>query len=186
MEEIIKRALEIRDAYLESTQGLEKLPIHDGKLKNIIQERTGWTITDRIVPGLTHIRGMLARRPANKEALVLIADSDVNNECWRRFTFIKEISHLFLEDTEESYCNDALKLASTLVETEIETDRSLFMKEAIGVVAAIELLIPTGHKDHIQHLVTKGFSNYQIASKYKVPERYIEYRLNKWGITPIK
>ena len=44
-----------------------------------------------------HLKGLLYRQD-ERSAVILIAES--NNECWRRFVFIKEICHLFLDERE--------------------------------------------------------------------------------------
>jgi hypothetical protein len=186
MDQVVNLAREMRAKYLGSLIGnVEPLPINTVKLANFISSETGIEIESCIVPDLNELRGLLIRR-SPKNALVLIADSPTNNPCWQRFTFIKEVSHLFVE-TPDSFSSDAWEQARVLVDREYMRssgdNQQRFAYEICGVVAAIELLIPHEMKGRIAHMRNvEGKSNWAVASYFKVPEKFIEFRLREWGL----
>jgi len=179
MDDVVKQAREIRAFFLEECSGRIPLKVNIGKLERVISEKTGVTIERHQSPKMTELRGMMVRRE-NDNALVLI--SDKNTECWKRFTFIKEISHLFLNPSEDDFNTDTYEQAKCLVDI-VNGDQELYKKEVSGIVAAMELLIPEGNKDTIAHMAqVEKKSLYQIASTFMVPQKFMEYRMEKWGI----
>ncbi len=174
-----QQAKEIRAKYLESCGFLkEPIPINASKLANFISEFTGIKIEQVVIPDLNHLRGMIVRYKDNTAKVFL---SDQNNNCWKRFTFIKEVSHLFLETDPSKFNSDALKKASSLVdEAARSSNPELYQLEVSAIVAAMELLIPSSLKNNILHLHNvKKLSPYQIADRFKVPQKYVEYRLKQ-------
>lgn len=183
MERIISLARAMRVKYLEhGTSLLEPLPINATKLLNVIGEDTGYSIATKIVADLQHLRGLLVRLP-RKNALILI--SDTNNECWQRFTVVKEASHLFTETNESDFNVDAYSQARSLVDMELEfEDINLLIREVNGVMAAIELLIPDSMRLKVAHMYNvEKKTTYEIAETFMVPQKYMEHKmLADWGI----
>lgn len=186
MEDVIRQAREMRASYLAELPGHgERLPVNAERLAAFISKRVGIPIKQAVVPELTAARGLLVREK-DGSALILIADSPLNNTCWARFTFIKEVSHLFIE-TPDCFNTNAWDQARVLFDREYRaTDgdaAKLYNYEVSGVVAALELLIPDEHKGAVAHMKrVEGKTNWQIASYFKVPQRHIEYRMRQWGI----
>lgn len=179
MENVIKQAREMRAFFLEESPGRIPLTVNVGKLQRIISERTGVKIICEQSPKMIELRGMMVRLE-NGDALVLI--SDRNNECWKRFTIIKEISHLFLTPSEEDFNTDVYEQAKCLVDIK-NGDEKLLNKEVSGIIAAIELLIPEGIKSTIAHMAqVEKKSLYQISSALMVPQKFMEYRMEQWGV----
>lgn len=86
------------------------------KFANYIARQQGYELKVVTVDIGNALRGMILTKENTtpKEALVFISNSTGNNICWKRFTLVKEICHLFLEH-EKSIKNDcALETAEAL------------------------------------------------------------------------
>lgn len=57
--------------------------------------------------------------------------------------------------------------------------------ETSAIVAAIEIMIPENHRSLLAEKAKKS-TLHEIASEWKVPRLILEYRLDGWGITPMK
>jgi hypothetical protein len=156
-------ARDLRAKFYEHTQGLRHpIALNTEKFARCVSEEFGIKIEARLSSELgNHLRGLLLRE-SKTESIILIADS--NNECWRRFVFVKEICHLFLDD-EEDYCVEAEDLAIALLSDE-DSDSPQYASELAAAYAAIE-----------------GKTPYQIAFQLKTPRKYVEFRMREWGIT---
>ncbi len=89
--------------------------INTQKFSDYVAAQTGYTLKMVIVPMGEVLRGIIVRKTTStpKEALILI--SDFNNECWTRFTLIKEVCHLFLTYETEITSDNALEMAQALM-----------------------------------------------------------------------
>jgi hypothetical protein len=85
------------------------------KFANFIAQQTKYNLTMVVVPMGEVLRGIIVRNfdATPKEALILVSDS--NNECWSRFTIVKEVCHLFLEHEKDIKSDNALEMAQSLV-----------------------------------------------------------------------
>jgi len=155
------------------------------------------------------LRGLILLNNDKSNSLVLL--SDENNNCWKRFTLVKEICHIFLEHEHKIENDNALKMAEALMfhvaflpnflptgdtsnlskeaEKDYETFEALLGKinplgaeETSAVVAAIEILIPAICKDWISKWIEQGCHLNDISSKLKVPNLILEHRLKDWGL----
>lgn len=179
MDDVIRQARKMRAFFLEECSGRNPLKVNIEKLERVISEKTGVNIIRYQSPKMSELRGMMIRLE-NGDALVLI--SDKITECWKRFTFIKEISHLFLTPSEDDFNTDTYEQAKCLVDI-ANGDQKLFKKEVSGIVAAMELLIPEGNKGTIAHMAQVEHKNlYQISSTFMVPQKFMEHRMTEWGI----
>lgn len=149
------------------------------KFAKYIGEEYGVKITAVLSAELgTHLRGMLLRKPS--EATILVADS--NNECWRRFVYVKEICHIFIDD-EDEFTEDAEGLAIDLVHEGGENHQPslAYRSELIATYAAIDIMIPPHLEQWMAHKANvEGQTPYQIAFALKVPKKYVEHRIRAW------
>jgi len=187
MEKIISEAREMRTKYLASCTGSRQpVAINTKKFATVVEEETGYGVESLVINDMEHLRGMIVRFP-QKKAIIFV--SDHNNDCWRRFTFIKEISHLFIETTPECFNSDAYEQAKALVDQFQTPDdvspasEKLLHAEVSGIVAAMEIMIPDELIPYVAHLsnVDKMLP-YAIASRLKVPQKYLEYKMRQHGI----
>lgn len=166
--------------YLHCFGGSQPTVLNTTKFAKYIGEEYGVKITSEVSVELgTHLRGMLLRKPG--EATILIADS--NNECWRRFVYVKEICHIFIDD-EHEFTEDAERLAIDLVREGGEDHQPslAYRSELIAAYAAIDIMIPPHLKHWMAHKANvEGQTPYQIAFALKVPKKYVEYRIREWG-----
>lgn len=180
MQEIIEKARAMRAKFCEAySYGNKPLAVNTLKFQKVVEKETGYTIDSNSVPNMGELRGMLIRYP-DKRALILI--SEENNECWKRFTFMKEISHLFLETESDCFNTDAFEQAKVLVDRGFGNE-DLYRAEVIGAIAALEIMLPIESKPDIAHRVRVNKDTpHTIAFLYKVPQKFVEYRLRQWSL----
>ena len=177
MDTVVSQARQMRVKFLEQCEYKIPLRINVGKFARVVSEQTGIEITSVELPDMGSLRGMLYR-PSEKKAVVLISNSEPNNECWKRFTFIKEISHLFLED-KNNFNKDAYLQAICLVDDDMR-DSPHFQHELNGIISAIEIMIPDTMLGTIEHLArVKKLDAYSIAEMFMVPLKFLEYKMRK-------
>jgi len=187
MEKVIFEARAMRTKYLESCTGSRQpVAINTEKFAKVVEKETGYSVESIIINDMEHLRGMIVRFP-EKKAIVFV--SDHNNDCWRRFTFIKEISHLFIETTPECFNSDAYEQAKALVDQYQTQDdvsdesRKLLRAEVIGLVAAMEIMIPNELIPYIAHLSNvEKMLPYAIASRLRAPQKFLEFKMRQHDI----
>lgn len=175
-EEVINKARNMRALFLASRNyGTLPVAINTEAFEKTVAKETGYTIESAIVPMDEHLRGMLIRK--NKHARILI--SDQNNFCWKRFTFVKELSHLFLDNPSDFTAN-AEELARCFGDRELGGN-GLYECETRGIIAAVEIMIPEEFKTRILHdFNVQKKTPYAIAHELRVPQKYIEWRIQQW------
>lgn len=184
-------AQSMRLEYLNECSGAGvPVALNTNKFIRVVSEKLNITIETKVVSGskIPDLLGLMyLSRPQNGSPKATILISDHNNECWKRFIAIKEVSHLFIDQKQTA---DMSKLARSLVESSFmslsnmsDEQRTFFEREVSGVIAAIEILIPDSleqwakHAYHVSKLSTR-----QIACQLKVPQKYVDHRLVEWGI----
>ena len=175
-------AREMRAVFYRADEnvGLRRpLAINTQKFANAIGKHLGYEIESRTTAELgEHILAMLLRKEEPKKAIVLIADS--NNECWRRFVYIKEICHLFIDEARPDKA-DVESVVLALLERDEESE--LYESELLAAFAAIEIMIPEDLQNTIAHWANVEHETaYQIAFKLKAPKKFVEMRMREWSI----
>lgn len=120
--------------------------------------------------------GMLLRYPEEtpKRAVVIIHKERLS-KCWQRFVACKEMCHLLI-DKEAQFTKDPIALIeSFLTMTPPEKIDEAMRSERWAFFAAVEMLIPWRGRETIISMIAAGSNNLQIAKKYMVPERIVEY-----------
>lgn len=86
------------------------------KFANYIAKQQGYELKVVTVDIGNALRGMILTKESTipKEALVFMSNSTSNNICWKRFTLVKEICHLFLEHEKDIKNDCALETAEAL------------------------------------------------------------------------
>lgn len=162
----------------EQNYGRLPIAINTVKFAKTVANETGYEISSVVVPmSQEGLRGLLLRK-LDKKAIILINSS--NNECWTRFVFMKELTHLFL-DAEEDFITDAERLADGLVNREL--DINVYALDNKGVRAAVEIMIPEELRTPIAHMVNvEKKTSFAIAFLLKIPKKYVEFRLREWDL----
>lgn len=183
MKEVIEKARAMRaEFYLkdESITGARMpLKFSTEKFSRFIEKERGISIDRVFLPPeeMDHLLGLYAKQ-RNGDVFILV--SEENNECWRRFVFMKELCHVFLDEED---CKDVDGLAQALIYKGMRIDNENYAKEVSGVIAAIELLIPEHLQAYFGHeIYVKKTDSKTLASRLKVPQKFMDWRLQNWGM----
>jgi hypothetical protein len=130
--------------------------------------------------------GSIDNRPV---AFILI--SNANNQCWARFTLVKEIAHLVLEQRDLLMPTRISSLVEAVVKLGAFTNTNdvLVNREDAGVKAAVEIFMPDSFKDWATRRINVNHEGpLQIAQLLMIPQKFVEQRLMEWGLplTPPK
>lgn len=158
------------------SSGNVELPIRllsDG-LVSVIGERTGLLIESRCLPWNGHMMRAALRR--YKDTALILYSSDLN-VCWSRFCICKEAYHLL--SYEKTFSSDPVTLINGLLNQipEIKVDEDV-EAEWMAVLGAMELLVPHSVDSYLYGLEASGKNHYEIALKFRVPEKIISLRLS--------
>lgn len=107
---------------------------------DFVAEVTGWKVDVKLwrpEEGQGSLRGIILRDFQAKEALILISDTEKNNPCWKRFTTIKEVSHIFLKLDSHVECDDALVMVKNLQSVGQLTSDFMFTEDSIKRIAQL-------------------------------------------------
>lgn len=200
MDRIVKQARSAINEYIRNK--CDNKPYHtldDLDFAKFIADSNDLKLNVKFGSGMPALRGLILLSKKEKNATVLLSND--NNNCWKRFTLIKEICHLFLEHEHNIDNDDALKMAESLMlhvaflpnflptcHTDIKDEYKNFedvlnplgAEETSAVVAAIEILIPVDTKAWIADWIEEGCHLNDISLKLKVPNLILEHRLKEW------
>jgi hypothetical protein len=88
------------------------------------------------------------------------------------------LAHLLIDTDAKHYTQDPVSLVQELVNDVpmMRADHDVH-SERWAMVAAIEMLLPWGLRGDLAEMDKEGFSDLQIAEKYKVPEKIVNLML---------
>ena len=89
--------------------------INTKKFAEYVASRMNYELKIVVVPMGEILRGIILRNTNSTPLTALVMISDSNNDCWSRFTVIKEICHLFLEYEKAVKSDNALTMAQSLM-----------------------------------------------------------------------
>jgi len=108
--------------------------------------------------------------------------SHTNSLCWNRFTVCKELMYYYLEETATANKPEKGDVGKDLISKlssisgsfcEIKKEDDLD-KEQFTFCLAIEVMLPWVWRDEVHDMNEQGFTNKEIATRFKVPEAIIE------------
>ncbi len=116
MKRVEKQARDIFNGFQsEVLDNKTPLAINTVKLANYIADKTGYTLEIVTLNMDQYLRGIIVRNTKSNPKNAIIMISEANNECWARFTVVKEVCHLFLEYEKNVECDNALMMAQSLM-----------------------------------------------------------------------
>lgn len=140
----------------------------------VISGVTGLRIEVCCIPYPGHyLKGWLARY---KDHARIIYSTDLN-VCWSRFVICKEAFHLLCGDI-KNFCIDPVTLVNGLLTSPafgIDGEQDI---ERLAVYGAMELLLPSDFDAVLYEAESSGMNHYEIALKFRVPEKIISLRLS--------
>ncbi|MGI1671814.1 MAG: hypothetical protein K6L74_16030 [Neptuniibacter sp.] len=208
---LVSKADAVRDALYSAINYVPSVKYSTEKLITAIEHVSGFQVQTLVVDmERSDLRGMLLvfestdafsmwlednsgyksqLKPINDQAegVGLVLLSSKCNPCWQRFTVIKEASHLLFEAEDLLESTDILELAKAVVEIpepgKEDGNAELFYRDYSGIVAALELLMPEAIRINVTHWVNVDKQTpYQVAEKLRIPEKFVEIRLDEWGL----
>lgn len=212
---LVKRAAEVHEALFLSINHVPSIRFATGQLISAIEQVTEYQVVPLVVDSdRDDLRGSLwvfespqafanwlEKNPEYKsqtpdinyqaKGVGLVLLNSKENQCWRRFTVIKEASHFLFESSFLDAPTDIKSLAKAVVEMPSltssgsidEHQAELFLRDYTGIAAAIELLMPESIRPNLAHSVNvKSQSAYQIAKNLMLPEKFVELRLRQWEL----
>ena len=105
--------------------------------------------------------------------------------CWKRLSVFKEAAHLLIDDKDTHCTTDVVGLIQRLITSApmVEAD-TLLESEVMGIVAAIELLIPWKLRKELEGMCQAGKTDFEIAEYCRVPEKFVNLMLRSpYGAT---
>ena len=128
----------------------------------------------------TFLRGMVLRYP--DRALILVKKNMEKD--WQRFTVIKEVSHLVIDELEDWSTDAVSTIRNLLMEYRIHQDRvakSVVQSEVFAELAAIELLYPYEDRIGDRDKINSGeLTSAQISGRYDIPEVFCAQATSDW------
>lgn len=108
-----RQARDLYNYYIAEV-GRQPLAINSTRFAEFVAKKCNYALKMVVAPMGNPLRGMILTKEKTtpKEALIFI--SDTNNNCWKRFTVIKEISHLYLDHESNVNFDNALKVAQAV------------------------------------------------------------------------
>jgi len=100
------------------------------------------------------------------------------NRCWKRFSACKEVAHLLVDDGATHFTTDVVGLIQRIITDApfFEADSSI-ESEYMGVIIAIELLLPWKFRKKLEAMRDAGKTDLQIAEHARVPEKFVNLLL---------
>lgn len=123
--------------------------------------------------GGTQFDGILLRRgPA-----AYIYYSNKLNRCWKRFVICKELCQMLVDERLKSYTTDIEQHVDGMVNWAVEANLPI-ATDRLCMYGALEMLLPWSRRDEIQAMKQAGQSHFDIADRFKIPERVVDRFFN--------
>lgn len=104
------------------------------------------------------------------------------NLCWKRFTVLKELMHLY-----SNTCGDSTRDSASLIITAarrsrdvIAKDNSILAPEEAAFYMALEVLLPWELREQLLQLRELGATHYQIAKVFMIPQPMVDHFLEDY------
>lgn len=108
------------------------------------------------------------------------------NLCWRRFTIVKELMHLYagiLPYSRSVPGVDGRSVSETIIDSAVESRRVLPQKvekldeETAALYATLEVLLPWKLRNQLVSLASYHATIYQIAKAFLIPFNFVQFAL---------
>jgi len=193
---ILATTRRIREDYKQYCLNASTLPLSVDEYLRRIEEYTDFQIELIEVNWRSHqIRGSIHRFDASRTAKIYVAPRREApgkigiTYCEQRFVAVKEACHLLI-DHEDTYTTAIAPLIESLVfpgSREINSLMEPMQSEVFAVVAAMELLFPFEQREeHIEQIAQGKLSYFDVANKFKVPERQVFWILSDMAHPALK
>lgn len=101
------------------------------------------------------------------------------NPCWKRFTVVKELMHLYSDTCSES-CSASASITINAARRSrdiVAKDNTILGNEEAAFYMALEVLIPWKLRDQLLQLRELGATHYQIAKVFMLPQTLVTHFL---------
>lgn len=152
--------------------------IFSNGIQSIVEKQTDQKI---VIKCLSWSGAMFAARLDRYDSVSNIWYSEQLNSCWSRFYIAREMVHVLCGDT-KNFTKNPLPLIDFIInDIPLTDDMEDCMLESQSYHGAIELLLPEHLHNKLYELSKNNKTNREIAEKFCVPEKIIEYRLSEAG-----
>ena len=137
-------------------------------LRKYVEQCSGLTISlQKRNLNQAHTRGLILRYT---DRATIVVGHELNH-CWRRFVICKELMHLLVDVKPECFTTDPVaQLAKILMGDGVHGAH--IESEAYAIVAALEFMLPKGHRPANCKDATEALS---IAERFKLPRMWVDF-----------
>lgn len=114
-------------------------------------------------------------------AIVVYKDS--LNFCWKRFTIVKELSHLYSGTVTNSITQGAAAITFAAKESRriVPTLDTELDAETAAFYIALEIMVPWRLRRQFNDLRAAGATTYQLAKAFMIPQSFIAHFTSDWN-----
>lgn len=168
--EAFKKVKLIREHYRKMVVGADMNVLSVEDLQWVIEDMYECKITKMQVPfeGL-YVRGVMERHNGN----VTIRIQQGLSDDWKRFTAVKELCHVAIDEKEDWSVNGVATIKDLLLEYALESDTEadrVTQSEVFAELAALELMYPFECREGDRQKIKNGTATViTIANHHKMP-----------------
>lgn len=136
--------------------------------------------------GVRNLYGYVER---TKSSGNIVCDQGLNF-CWKRFTILKELMHLYSDTTTDkedlwangnSYAEGLIKNAVDSRVVMVESVDQPLGDEAFAFYLALEVILPFALRQQLNRLIESSVSAYQIAKVFLMPKKFVNFFVDDSG-----
>jgi len=175
IESVFRKVRQVQDdKHLYCIAG-ERLPVSVEDITSVVSSLYGVEIEKEEVwfEG-EHVRGLYERYANNRVRILVRADQP---DFWKRFTTVKELAHVIIDEPED-WTTDGRNTIESMIREQSVPDQKVpdahVVSENLAVLAAMELLIPHPlRRGDGQLIVDNKQTLVSLSIAYEVPEVWV-------------
>lgn len=160
------------------------------KVRDAVVKKTGLSVIKVWqVERYAGVRNLYGYVECSKSSGHIVCDQGLNF-CWKRFTILKELMHLFsctiadkedLRENGNSYAEGLIKNAIVSRTVMVESADQPLCDEAFAFYLALEVILPFALRRQLNRLVESSASAYQIAKVFLMPKKFVNFFVDDSG-----
>lgn len=173
---------ELLELARENGLNLQLVDIGRG-VHHVVRDKTNLAVVYNAANPDTPLRDAIYGYVLTKRISAIVVYRASLNYCWRRFTVMKELAHLYSETTADSILQAAVAIAFAAKESRqvIPTLDADLDAETAALYIALEVMIPWRLRQQFYALKDAGATCYQIAKAFMVPQTLVNHFMSDWN-----